>query len=107
MEESSHLNLMTMALLQTCGYVMDQMQTKVTIDVNKFLESFSIERDGESIRPPSWSKGENNSVAITPYALASPTEPQNDSSTIPSPFDMDDYRKCRQAEAIRWIYLQE
>lgn len=46
MEESSHLNLMSMALLQTCGYVIDQMQTKVNSDINIFLEAFSIEEDG-------------------------------------------------------------
>lgn len=105
MEESSHLNLMTMALLQTCGYVIDQMQTEVTIDVNKFLEAFSIEGDGGRIRPPSWTQSEGNLVAITPYT--SPLPPENDSSTIPSPFNMDDYRRCRQAEALRWIDLQE
>jgi hypothetical protein len=52
MEESLHLKLMTMALLQTCGYVIDQMQTKVTVDINKFLDAFSIEDDGRSIQPP-------------------------------------------------------
>lgn len=107
MEESSHLNLMTMALLQTCGYVIDQMQTKVTVDINKFLEAFSIEGDGGSIRPPSWTKSEGDSVAIAPYALSLPTPLQNDSLAIPSPFNMDDYRRCRQAEALRWIDLQE
>jgi hypothetical protein len=107
MEERSHLNLMTMALLQTCGYVIDQMQTEVTVDINKFLEAFSIEGDGGSIRPPSWTKSEDNSVVITPYALSLPIQPQNDALAIPSPFNMDDYRECRQAEALRWINLQE
>jgi hypothetical protein len=73
MEESSHLNLMTMALLQTCGYVMDQMQTKVTVNINKFLEAFSIEGDGGRIRPPSWSKS-GDSVVIT-HAFPSPMPP--------------------------------
>lgn len=107
MEESSHLNLMTMALLQTCGYVMDQMQTEVTIDVNKFLGAFSIEGGDRHIQPPSWTKREGNSVVITPYSLASPMSTQNNSSAISPPFDMNDYRQCRQAEALRWIDLQE
>lgn len=107
MEESSHLNLMTMALLQTCGYVVDQMQAEVTIDINKFLEAFSIEGDGRRIRPPSWSKSEHDLVVITPCALELPTPLQNNSSAIPPPFNMNDYRQCRQAEALRWIDLQE
>jgi hypothetical protein len=49
MEERSHLNLMTMALLQTCGYVIDQMQSEVAVDINKFLEAFSIEGDSGCI----------------------------------------------------------
>ena len=107
MEESSHLNLMTMALLQTCGYVVDQMQTEVTIDINKFLDAFSIEGDGRRFQPPSWTRTEGNSVTITPYTQASSIPPHNDLSPIPSPFNMDDYRLCRQAEALRWIDLQE
>lgn len=106
MEESSHLNLITMALLQTCGYVIDQMQTEVAIDINKFLEAFSIEGDSGRIRPPSWTKKEDDSVEIKPNAFASSTA-QNDLSAIPSPFNMEDYRQCRQAEAVRWIDLQE
>jgi hypothetical protein len=107
MEEKSHLNLMTMALLQTCGYVIDQMQTKVTVDINKFLDSFSIEDsdDGGSIRPPSWTKREDDSVIITPYTQP-PTPPPHNSSASAT-FNMDDYRQCRQAEALRWIDLQE
>ena len=98
---------MSMALLQTCGYVIDQMQTEVTVDINKFLEAFSIEGDGGCVRPPSWTKSEGDSVVITPYTLTSPMSLQNDSSAVPSPFNMDDYRRCRQAEALRWINLQE
>ena len=105
MEESSHLNLMTMALLQTCGYIIDQMPTEVDIDINKFLEAFSMEGNGRRIRPPSWSKTEGNSVTISPYALSSPTPPENSSAILS--FNMDDYRQCRQAEALRWINLQE
>lgn len=107
MEESSHLNLITMALLQTCGYVVDQMQAEVTVDVNKFLDAFSIERDGQRIRPPLWTKTEGNSVAITQSPLTSSGSLQNDSLANPSLFNMDDYRRCRQAEALRWIDLQE
>jgi hypothetical protein len=99
MEEPSHLNLMTMALLQTCGYVMDQMQTEVTIDINKFLEAFSIEGEDGRIRPPSWTKTEGNSVLIKPNTTSS-ISPE-------SSFNMDDYRQCRLAEALRWIDLQE
>ena len=106
MEEKSHLNLITMALLQTCGYVIDQMQTEAAVDINKFLEAFSIEGDGGRIQPPSWTKKEDNSVEIKPKAFASSTA-QNDLSAIPSPFNMEDYHQCRQAEAICWIDLQE
>ena len=105
MEEGSHLNLMAMALLQTCGYVIDQMQTDVTIDINKFLEAFSIEGDSKSIRPPSWTKTDGSSIAITPNSSLTP--PPNESSSNLSPFNMNDYRKCRQSEALRWIDLQE
>lgn len=107
MEESSHLNLMTMALLQTCGYVIDQMQTEVTVDINKFLEAFSIEGEEGHIIPPSWTKTEGGSVAISQYAHTLPPSPQINPPPIPSPFNMNDYRQCRQAEALRWINLQE
>jgi hypothetical protein len=102
MEESSHLNLMTMSLLQMCGYVIDQMPTEVTVDINNFLQAFSIEGDGESIRPPSWTKSEGDMAVIAPS-----TPPQTTSLAGPVPFNMDDYRRCRQAEALRWIDLQE
>lgn len=107
MEERSHLNLMTMALLQTCGYVIDQMQSEVNVDINKFLEAFSMEVDGGCIRPPSWAKSGGNSVVITSCTPISPTASQNNPSTTSSSFNMDDYRQCRQAEALRWINLQE
>lgn len=100
MEEPSHMNVITTALLQTCGYVIDQMQTEVTIDVNKFFEAFSIKGESQSIRPPSWTKTDSNSVLIKPNILPSSISPD-------PPFDMDDYRQCRQAEALRWIDLQE
>lgn len=107
MEETSHLNLMTMALLQTCGYVIDQMKTDITIDINKFLEAFSMEGEGGCVQPPSWTKMEDNSVAITPCTLTSHLPLQNDSLATPYSFNMEDYCKCRQAEALRWIDLQE
>ena len=37
---------------------------------------------------------------------ATPPQPEHDSSTLAT-FNMDDYRQCRQAEALRWINLQE
>lgn len=33
--------------------------------------------------------------------------PQNNSSAIPPPFNMNDYHQCRQVEALQWIDLQE
>ena len=45
-------------------------------------------------------------MEIKPNTFASSTA-QNDLSAIPSPFNMEDYRQCRQAEAVRWIDLQE
>ena len=112
MEESSHLNLMSMALLQTCGYVIDQMQTEVNININIFLEAFSIKGDGGCIRPPSWTKRQGNSVAITPYTLPLPQsnlslDPSSPSLDPSSLFNMDNYCQCQQAEALRWIDLQE
>ena len=98
MDKVSHLNLIAMSLLQTCSYVTEQMRTEVTIDVNKFLEAFSIEVEGGRIHPPSWNRHENNSVTITQSSPIPPT---------PYIFSMDDYRKCRQEEALRWINLQE
>lgn len=97
MQDISHFKLIVMSLLQTCSYVTEQMQTPVTIDVNKFLESFSIKGDGGDIHPPSWIAGEDNSVTFSP-ATAVQTS---------SAFTMDDYIRCRQVEAIRWIDLQE
>jgi len=78
------------------------MPTEVTVDINKFLQAFSIEGNGESIRPPSWTKSEGDMAVIAPS-----TPPQTTSLAGPVPFNMDDYRRCRQAEALRWIDLQE
>jgi hypothetical protein len=94
MEPKSHLNLIAMALLQTCSYVTDQMQSQVSIDVNKFLSSFSLQAEGSQVHPPLWT--ENNS--LTP----------NETSTSSTPFfDMDDYRSLCQQEAVHWINLQQ
>jgi hypothetical protein len=102
MEKASHLNLMTMGLLQTSSYVMEQMQTKVTIDINKFLEAFSIEVDGHRLHPPLWTQSDHDSASIRPNR---PIPPASTSTT--RVFNMDDYRTSRQAEAICWINLQE
>ncbi len=98
---------MTMGLLQTCSYVTEQMQTKVTIDINKFLEAFSIEVDGCRIHPPSWTQNEQNSISIRPHTPIQQASTSILSLESTSIFDMDDYRASRQAEAIRWINLQE
>ena len=107
MEEASHLKLITMGLLQTCSYVTEQMQTKVTINVNKFLEAFSIEVNGSRIHPPSWTTSKNNSVTIEPPTPTPQVSTSNRSTLDKINFDMEDYRTCRQEEAIRWINLQE
>lgn len=102
MQDVSHLKLITMSLLQTCSYVTEQMQTPVRIDVNKFLESFSIQTDEGDVHPPSWIAGGDDSVSFYPSINPSLTP-----SPSSSPFTMDDYSQCRRAEAIRWIDLQE
>src|SRR5271168_3590995 len=61
MQDISHLKLIAMSLLQTSSYVTEQMQTPVTIDVNKFLEAFSIKAEGQVIHPPSCIAGEEDS----------------------------------------------
>jgi len=87
--------------------MIDQMPTKVTFDINKFLDAFSIEGDGGCIRPPTWTKSEGNNLVIGPSAPPLHAASQDFSSEIPVPFNMDDYHQCRQAEAIWWIDLQE
>jgi len=106
LQQISHLKLMSMGFLQACGFFSEQMPYDVDIDVNMFLGAFSIKVDGQSIRPPSWVQNENNSVMIVPSASTSSTPP-SELSTSPPVFNMDDYRRCRQAEALRWIDLQE
>ena len=107
MEDYSHLKLIAMGLLQTCGYVTEQMQTPVTIDVNKFLESFSIKADGEAIHPPTWTASEGNSVSFSPNVAIHPGIPSSTLTPTPNPFTMDHYIQCRKTEAIRWLDLQE
>jgi hypothetical protein len=108
MEQTSHLNLMSMGCLQACAYITEQMPSKVTIDVNMFLNAFSIKADNKQVHPPSWVQNNDNSVTIIPSTATSSTlasEPSTSSS--PTIFDTNDYRACRQAEALRWIDLQE
>jgi hypothetical protein len=108
MQDISHLKLITMSLLQTCHYVTDQMQSAVTIDVNKFMESFSIKaNDGRDIHPPAWIPGEDNSVTFSPPTTDIPDSPSSSLTASPNPFTMEGYSRLRQAEAIRWINLQE
>lgn len=106
MKDVSHQKLIAMSLLQTCGFVTKQMQTRVTIDVNKFMESFSIKIDGEDVHPPSWISGEDESVTISP-TTPFPNSRSSSLTASPKPFTMEDYSRCRQAEAIRWINLQQ
>ena len=107
MNEVSHLRLITMSLLQTCSYVTEQMRTEVKIDVNKFLEAFSIDIAGNNIHPPSWTLNENDSFDVIPSTSTPSTSMTNGDAVTPNPFGMHEYCKCRQAEALRWIDLQE
>jgi hypothetical protein len=104
MQKTSHLKLMSMGCLQACSFFLEQMPDNVSIDINKFLGAFSIDVEGESIHPPSWTQSENNSISTVPTAS---TISNTSSSLSPPIFNMDDYRRYRQAEAIRWIDLQE
>jgi hypothetical protein len=106
MQQISHLKLMSMGCLQACGFFSEQMPHEVSIDINMFLGAFSIEVEGQRIRPPSWVQGENGLVMIVPSTSTSSTPP-SELSTSPPVFNMDDYRRYRQAEALRWIDLQE
>ena len=97
-----------MGCLQACGFFAEQMPSKVTIDINMFLKAFSIKVDNQRIHPPSWVQNNDNSVIIRPSSPTSSTPlPLEPSAPSPTVFDMDDYRTCRQAEALRWINLQE
>jgi hypothetical protein len=106
MEKISHLKLMTMGFLQACSFFSEQMPHNVSIDVNKFLGAFSIEVDGQHLHPPSWARSENDSVTIIPSSSTSSNPPFEPSSSPPG-FNMNDYRRYRQAEALHWIDLQE
>jgi hypothetical protein len=106
MQDVSHIKLITMSLLQTCSYITNQMHTPVTIDVNKFMESFSIKADGRNVHPPSWNAGEDDSVTFYPTADVI-SHSQSSSLSPLKPFTMEDYSRCRRVEAIRWINLQE
>jgi len=97
MEKVSHLKLMTMGLLQTCSYVTEQMQTKVTIDINKFLEAFSIEVDGCRIHPPPWTRAPIGQTSTSVSSLGSTSHSE----------DMDTYGTDRQSETISWLDLRE
>ena len=96
MEDISVLKLVSMGLLQTSGYVTKQMQAEVKIDVNIFLSTFSIKTDDGLFHLPSWipCKDEDDSVDILP------NPPSSSSISTPDAFDMSDYSKCCQAEAI-------
>jgi hypothetical protein len=107
MEQISHLKLMSMGCLQACSFFIDQMPHNVAIDVNRFLGAFSIEVDGQHASPPSWVQSENDSVRIVPSTSSSSFNLPSESSTSPQVFNMDDYRRYRQAEALTWINLQE
>lgn len=106
MEQISHLKLMSMGFLQACSFFAEQMPSDVAIDINMFLKAFSIKVDNQLIHPPSWVQNNDKSVKIVPSATLSST-PSDPSTSFPTVFNMDDYRTCRQAEALRWISLQE
>jgi hypothetical protein len=89
-----------------CGFFTEQMPYDVTIDINKFLGAFSIEVDSQCVRPPSWTQDKNDSVKIVSSASTSATLP-SESSTSPQVFNMVDYCRYRQEEALQWINLQE
>ena len=90
MQEILHLKLMSMGYLQACSFFSEQMPHNIAIDVNMFLGAFSIEVDGQRIRPPSWVQSENDLVTIVPSASTS-SAPPSESSTSPPIFNMDNY----------------
>ena len=110
MQDISHLKLMAMSLLQTCSYVTEQMQTPVTIDINKFMQSFSIKADDRQVfHPPSLIAGEDDSVTISPATMAIPDSSSSSLTASPDsePYTAKQYTGCRRVEAIGWINLQE
>jgi len=88
MKDVSHLNLIAMSLLQTCGYVTEQMQTQVTIDINKFMESFSIKTDGGIVHPSFWTLPEDNQVAVSPSRPVNSVSQSGTNMASPKPFNM-------------------
>ena len=72
-----------------------------------YHKSFSIKTNGGLIHPPSWTLREDDLVTMSPSISVVPISESGSLMSSPKPFDMDDYRRCRQAEAIRWIDLQE
>jgi len=100
MEKMSHLNLMSMGLLQFSSYLSEQMPMEVAIDINKFLGVFSTIVDGQHINLPSWHQSENSSVTIQPSALIASTSSAKSSTPFQADFNMDDYHRCRQSEAL-------
>jgi len=106
MQQISHLKLMSMGCLQACSFFSEQMPHNVAIDINRLLGAFSIEVDGQHLRPPSWVQSENDSLMIAPSASTSST-PLSESSTSPPVLSMDDYHRYQQAEALHCIDLQE
>jgi hypothetical protein len=108
MQDVSQLKLIAMSLLQTCSYVTEQMQTPVTIDVNKFMESFSIKaEEGADIHPPFWIKGEGDLVTFSSGTAEVPNSQSSSPTLSQEPFTMPKYSQCRQAEDIRWTNLRE
>jgi hypothetical protein len=100
MEQISSLKLMSMSILQASSYFTEQMQAEVSIDLNKFIGAFSIKTDKGYIHPPSWIPCGDDDESVNVL----PTPPSPSSAAT---FNMTNYSKCRQAEAIRWIDLQE
>ena len=98
---------MSMGCLQACGFFAEQMPCKVSININMFLRAFSIKVDDQRIHPPSWVQNDDNSVMIMPSTTMLSTPPSEPSTLSPTVFDIDDYRRCQQAEALHWINLQE
>lgn len=96
---------MTMSLYQMSGYITQQMQSEVSIDINKFLGAFSIKTDEGQLHLPSWTQCEDREDSAN--ILPRPVPLSLLSNTPTDTFNMTDYSKCRQAEAIRWIDLQE
>ena len=69
-----------------------------------------MEADGTSIHPSSWTLSEQDSASFGPHSqIRQEASTSNLSSQAMSTniLNMDNYRTSHQAEAIRWIDLQE